>query len=241
MCFSFKSFNFPELNSLVSARTETADPEQIQLDSSMMEKPLSTRSDVPGSIHNPIYRKFWKDTLNSSDFIMKIIDEGYEIPLREEPPSAYSENNRSALNNLDFVKAELDRWCELGVIEEVKEKPYIVLPLSLVHSNKPRLVVDASRDLNPYVIDRAVKLTTLQKENEGVKEGSFASTSDLDSGYWHVKLKPSQYKYVGIHFKRGGGDYILRLEGPIFRPKRRSIYLHEIIEAPHHLPYFERH
>ena len=197
-------FKLPELNALVSARTEIEDPEQIHLDHSVMEKPLSTRSDVPGSIHNPIYRKFWKETLNASDFIMDIIDEGYKIPLREEPPSAFSDNNRSALNNLDFVKAELDRWCELGVIEEVKERPYIVLPLSLVHSNKPRLVVDASRDLNPYVEDRAVKLTTLQKENEGVKAGSFASSSDLDSGYWHVKLRPDQYKYVGIHLKRGG-------------------------------------
>ena len=56
----------------------------------------------------------------------------------------------------------------MGVIERVSDKPYIVLPLSVVISRKPRLVVDASRDLNPFVLDRKVKLTTLQKENEGV-------------------------------------------------------------------------
>ena len=171
---------------------ETGEPEQVKLDCSVMAKPLTTRIDVPGSIHNPRYRNFWKNSLKANEFIMDIIDNGYKIPFVETPPSSFSENNRSAIVNISFVKAELDRWERLGVIQRVTEKPYIVLPLSLVHSNKPRLVIDASRGLNPFVEDRAVKLTTLQKENEGVKSDSWASSSDLDSGYWHISLRPDQ-------------------------------------------------
>ena len=99
------------------------------------------------------------------------------------------------------MKRELSRIEDLGCIKKVNVQPHIVLPLSVVYSTKWRLVVDASRHLNPYLFKRTVKLDTLPKANQGVIKNSYASIQDLDGGYWHCGLHPDMQKYVGVHLR----------------------------------------
>ena len=80
------------------------------------------------------------------------------------------------------MKAELLRLEQLGCISRVKERPYIVLPLSVVFSRKLRLVVDASRGLNPYLVDRKVRLENLEVAEMTLSQGEWQTKSDLDSG-----------------------------------------------------------
>ena len=65
---------------------------------------------------------------------------GYELTLSRWPPSSYTKNNQSALQELNFVWNEIRRLCLLGVMKEVEEKPHVVNALSVVWSNKKRLV-----------------------------------------------------------------------------------------------------
>ena len=80
------------------------------------------------------------------------------------------------------MKAEVLRLEALGCIRRVTHQPYVVLPLSVVFSRKLRLVVDASRGLNPYLEDRKVKLEDLNTAADVMLEGDFQTKSDLDSG-----------------------------------------------------------
>ena len=70
------------------------------------------------------------------------------------------------LKESDFAYSELLRLESLGCIERVSEQPYLCLPLSVVFSKKLRLVVDASRHLNPYIVDRKVKLEGLDSRKK---------------------------------------------------------------------------
>ena len=80
------------------------------------------------------------------------------------------------------MKAEVLRLEALGCIKRVQYQPYIVLPLSVVFSKKLRLVVDASRGLNPFLEDRRVKLEDLNAAEAVMLPGDFQTKSDLDSG-----------------------------------------------------------
>ena len=80
------------------------------------------------------------------------------------------------------MRAELTRLEALGCIRRVEHQPFIVLPLSVVFSKKLRLVVDASRGLNPYLLDRKVKLENLEVAETTLQQGDFQTKSDLDSG-----------------------------------------------------------
>ena len=65
-------------------------------------------------------------------------------------------NNQSSNGDPDFVWAELCRLEGLGCIARVHERTRVILPLSRVFSKKMRLVVDASRGLNPFLLKRDV-------------------------------------------------------------------------------------
>ena len=111
-------------------------------------KKLTTDKRVPGRINNSDFFSFWENELKASPFVLNTLKDGYRFPFHEIPPSGIACNNRSALKERDFVKAELPRLEALGCIEKVTKRPYLVLPLSVVFSKKLRLVVDASRGLN---------------------------------------------------------------------------------------------
>ena len=80
----------------------------------------------------------------------------------------------------------------------VEEKPYLVLPLSSIFSKKKRLVIDASRHLNPYLEHRRVRLQDHRDIKDFVKKGDYFCIEDLDSGYWHLEVHKDDQKYLGI-------------------------------------------
>ena len=86
--------------------------------------------------------------------------------------------------DIDFVRAEVLRLEKLGCIERVSTKPRCILPLSSVFSKKKRVVVDASRHLNPYLRHRKVRLNDLRDIPNLVRPDDFLMSEDLDSGYW---------------------------------------------------------
>ena len=79
-----------------------------------------------------------------------------------------------------------------------------------------RVVVDASRHLNPFLLKRRVKLQDLSDVNDVLSPGMFFATEDLDSGkhsrlslffpytmshnsgYWQLSMHPEHRKYLGI-------------------------------------------
>ena len=111
---------------------------------------------------------------------------GYALPFREVPPPSHEPNNKSALHDMSFVRAEVRRLEKLGCIYKVTEKPHLLLPLSSIFSKKKRLVVDASRALNPYLLDRQVRLQDHRDIPNVLSPNMWQCCDDLDSGYWHL-------------------------------------------------------
>ena len=97
-------------------------------------------------------------------------------------------NNRSARERPEFVRAELARLEKLGCIVKVSQRPRVVNPMSVVYSNKWRLVLDGSRGLNPYCTARRTRLEDLSHIGRTVRKGDFMVVNDHDSGYWFVSF-----------------------------------------------------
>ena len=151
-------------------------------DSNYVGRRLSTNISVPGSISNPQFRNYWKNVLKPSKLVMDIVENGYKLPFEETPPPSFEKNNASARRETSFVRAEVKRLLQLGCIEEVSEKPYIVNPLSVVFSKKLRLVVDSSRCINSFLRRMRVKLQDLREIPSVIHQGDWMACDDLDSG-----------------------------------------------------------
>ena len=181
---------------------ETYLAKELKNDSRLLKKPLCTNIKVPASIHNEKYFDFWAKVLKVDLNFQKFLKQGYVIPFENgnPPPSSMTKNNKSFLKNKEFGIQEIIRLEKLGCIYRVEKQPKIVLPLSVVYSGKWRLVVDASRHLNPYLEKRHVKLETLDDAELQVQKGDYQAVSDLDSGYWHILLHEVSQPYVGVHY-----------------------------------------
>ena len=153
--------------------------EELVNEASYFGRKLVTDIRVPGRIGNEKFFSFWKNELKASDFVLDTISKGYKFPFHEIPPGGVHPNNKSMLKEKDFAFAELMRLEKLGCITRVQDAPYLCLPLSVVFSKKLRLVVDASRHLNPYMIDRKVRLEGLDLRTQLLQYGDFQTKTDL--------------------------------------------------------------
>ena len=196
-------------------------------------KKLSTDVRVPGRIGRPEYFEFWRDELKASDFVLNVIKEGYKFPFVSAPPASFCKNNKSFYDHKEFAYHELLRLESLGCIERVTEQPYITLPLSVVFSKKLRLVVDASRHLNPFLKDRKIKLEDLNVSEQMLKQGDFQMTTDLDSGYWHVPLNDDMKKFVGVHFELDSGEKLFWVWKVLFLGIKDAAWIFTKLLVPH--------
>ena len=104
---------------------------------------------VVGRLKNSSY--FWKNNLQVSEFIQKIIDEGYLIPFTSAPPPFFAKNNKSSIDNSTFVLEAIESLLSKGCISEVFDIPKCCNPLTVADRNsKLRLVLDL-RHVNQYV------------------------------------------------------------------------------------------
>ena len=71
----------------------------------------------------------------------------------ETPQSFFMNNNRSAINNSEFVSEAVDELVRSGCVLEVPFIPYLVSPLSVSinSSGKKRLILDLSV-MNKFVL-----------------------------------------------------------------------------------------
>ena len=52
---------------------------------------LTPNVDVPGNIHKEQFRKFWKEEIKAPEFVLKTLEEGYELPFAFIPPQLRAE------------------------------------------------------------------------------------------------------------------------------------------------------
>ena len=138
--------------------------------------------------------------IGADEEVCSWVREGYEMNLKRWPEPSFTKNNKSAMQDPGFVWNELRRLVKLGVMEEVDEQPHVVNALSVVYSNKKRLVWDA-RAINDLIDVDKIHLESLDDAAELLEQNFFAASSDLEAGYFQVGLAEKQRTLLGCAFK----------------------------------------
>ena len=121
--------------------------------------------------------------VGAEPYVQETVRSGYKLVWDTgPPPSSFAVNNKSAREDLPWVRQEVERLNSMNCVRRVSERPEIVLPLSKVFSNKDRLVLDASRGLNPWCRKRGVTLDGLESIMNSIRPGDYLVTNDLARG-----------------------------------------------------------
>jgi len=145
--------------------------------------------------------------------VLDTIKEGYEIKFEKEPEQYEERNNKSVRDNLKIAREIVLEMIEKDIVMVVEEKPFCINPLGLVTKEKDnvikhRLVWDASRHLNLILEKHNVKLAHLERALEITEEGDFQAVFDLKSAYYNIRIKESQWKYLGAKIEDENGKFI---------------------------------
>ena len=94
---------------------------------------------------------FWKE-IGASNWVIKILSQGYALPFTSEPEPSIFRNNFSALHNADFVTKEILDLLDSGRVREVNlSEVHTLNPLSVAdNGEKLRLILDL-RYINKFL------------------------------------------------------------------------------------------
>ena len=150
---------------------------------------------MAGKIHEKA--EFWKETLNSSDFVNAVIQNGYSLPFVKECPSFQAKNNASSLRNYEFVTEAIEDLLKTKCIIQTDTIPHCCNPLTVSEGQKLRLVLDL-RHVNNCLQEFKFRYENLNTVKKIFESGYYFCCFDLKSGYHHIKIKPEDWQYLGF-------------------------------------------
>ena len=104
---------------------------------------------VKGRLKNSI--QFWQQ-IGANPEIIDVLKHGYKLPLIDTPERSFSNNNKSAIDNLEFVENSIAELLLKKCIIETPFMPHVVNPLSVSENNEgeKRLILDL-RKVNLHI------------------------------------------------------------------------------------------
>ena len=165
------------------------------------------RFDTPISVVGKLRKNiaYWR-SIGCSEFILKVLQNGYIIPVIGEIETAYLNNNRSSRLEPEFVQRSIDELLEVGAVVKSLEKPYIVNPLTVVNKDgKKRLVIDM-RHLNDRIRKTKCKFDGHDVAQQFLVKSGFMTVFNLKSGYHHIDVHESQHELLGFAYEDHEGN-----------------------------------
>ena len=150
---------------------------------------------------------FW-ERLGANEFVLDTIKNGYKLPFIHIPRESYKINNKTDMDNTDFVSDTIIDLIDSGSVIEVPFKPIVVNPLSVAFnsSGKPRLILDL-RFVNEHLLKEHIKFDDWRVFEQFVEPGGFVFKFDLRKGYHHIDILPEHQNFLGFSWKRNGKEH----------------------------------
>ena len=147
---------------------------------------------------------FWKE-IGAGNWVTRILREGYALPFTKEPEPGFFNNNRSALNNREFVTKEILGLLSSGRIREVDiSDVHTISPLTVAdNGEKLRLILDL-RHINQYLQVPKFKCEDIRLIQQLFSRGDFFFKFDIRSGYHHIDIHPAYQKFLAFAWSING-------------------------------------
>ena len=188
--------------------SQSQDPNEYRYDSEFY---LSNYYDYKQGSAEPIVKgrmktniASWKQ-IGAPEYIVQVIEHGYKIRLVHTPPPARFNNNKSALNNADFLTEAINELVAKNLVIECSCTPDIVNPLtvSVQTSGKKRLILDL-RYVNQYVWKQKIHFDDYKVAKQFFSLDYFMFSFDLKSGYHHIEIFQEHCQFLSFSWEFNG-------------------------------------
>ena len=206
-----------------------------------------THSKDKNDIHHPDAIRFYKRFCEIDEWTLKVLTYGLDIEVRGRVGQYEDDNNRSARRNMEILRSKVEEWEKAGKLHEVRDKPMIVSPMSVVEKvdwntgdMKYRPVIDHSRHVNLFIEDKPCKLNDLNYFDPIIEKDMYMTSYDLRSMYHHVKLTDKTKELFGFKIpQEKGGDKYYKFDVLMFGSKPASWVTSKLLKPA--VNYFRAH
>ncbi len=147
---------------------------------------------------------FWKYDLKSPSFVLDIVGPGYRLPFKGLSPTKCNfRNNKSAMNNSNFVETAILKLLADGKIEERTDIPFCVNPQTVAEGKKKRLVLDL-RHVNKFLYQPKFRYEDLNSLAHVFEQDYWFFNWDLKSRYHHVNIYKLFHNFFGFSWAING-------------------------------------
>ena len=137
-------------------------------------------------------------------------------------------NNKSALNNGDFVQQAINDLLVAGLATECDRAPIVFNPLSVsTNNNKKRLILDL-RKVNLHMWKQSIKCEDIHTALQYVESNGWMIKFDIHSAYHHVDIFLEHTEYLGFFVENEWENMFLQVFGPSFWLKYCPLYIYEV-------------
>ena len=165
------------------------------------------------SIHSPSSIHYYKDNLKADRFVMSTLEDFHRIPFSKDPEAYYEPNNKSAVKHATFLWNKMLEWEERGYCERTQTKPFCCNPITISEKTnlktgktKLRPCMDFSRHVNRLIPDQHVRISHLAEAEKLLELGDWQTSFDLENMYFHVRIHPDQWKFLGCEIESPSGE-----------------------------------
>ncbi len=128
-----QSLSLPANYNLPDVKQDQSDLEfEIFLDAKRLEITNKGFFPLRRGLSQPQAVKFYKEILSANENVLSILEDGY-MPrwMASPPPASFTENNRSASNEMEFVRNTVQEWIDKKYIIKLDSPATVNAPLSV--------------------------------------------------------------------------------------------------------------
>lgn len=152
--------------------------------------------------------QFWED-IGASHYVIDILMNGYKIPFHSKPVCCFMRNNKSALEESEFVSEAIHDLLARSLVVKCDKPPFVVNPLtvSIQANGKKRLILDL-REVNKHLWKQSVKYDDLRIALSYLSKQCWQIKFDICSAYHHIDIFMPHTEYLGFCWENGNGSVI---------------------------------
>ena len=142
----------------------------------------------------------WR-SIGTNRNIVDVLENGYKMPLFTTPKPVELRNNRSALENGEFIDQEIEKLLNKSCIERCTSKPKVVNPLTVAGSKTEQRLVWDARHINPHLLKYKNKYENACVSKNLFESGDYVFSFDLKSAYHHIMMHELDKEYLAFEWK----------------------------------------
>ena len=164
------------------------------------------------SIHDDSLLDFMTQIVQADEYALKVMREGLGTEFVIPPPSNFElQNNKSAIENMEFVREKVAEWERDGFVTKLSSRPPRLNPLTVALKTIPesgevkkRLCIDM-RIPNVYTDKTHMRFENLAACQKILRKNDYMFVFDLKNMYFHVRLQDELSQYFCFRLIRADG------------------------------------